>query len=72
MSFITDSQTCLQVFTFMTKVKNISTMSLDGKNLENFLTEVGLGLRTLVLEHFRKFAVNATGGIMVTKYEPML
>jgi hypothetical protein len=41
--------------------------SLDGKNLENFMTEIGIGLRSLLLEHFTKFPVNATGGIMVTK-----
>lgn len=32
-----------------------------------FLTEIALGTRALLLEHFKKFPVNAPGGLMVTK-----
>jgi len=31
------------------------------------LTELAVHFRGLLLEHFKKFSVNATGGIMVTK-----
>ena len=36
-------------------------------NLVAFLTELALGIRTLLLEHFKKFQVSAVGGILVTK-----
>jgi hypothetical protein len=32
-----------------------------------FLTEIALGIRALLLEHFKRFPVNAAGGLMVTK-----
>jgi len=31
------------------------------------LTEVAVNFRSLLLEHFRRFSVNATGGLMVSK-----
>lgn len=30
-------------------------------------TELALGLRSLLLEHFKRFSVNAPGGLMITK-----
>jgi exocyst complex component 5 len=42
-------------------------LALDGPNLTIFLTEIGIGLRTQLLEQFKKFQVNATGALMVTK-----
>lgn len=36
-------------------------------NLISFLTEVALGVRASLLDHFKKFQVNAAGGLMVTK-----
>jgi exocyst complex component 5 len=59
--------TCLSIFTFLTRFHVLAKQALDGKNLSAFLTEVGVGFRTLLLEHFKKFQVNAAGGIMVTK-----
>jgi hypothetical protein len=36
-------------------------------NLTTFLTEIAIGIRTALFEHFKKFHVNAAGGLMVTK-----
>ena len=36
-------------------------------NLQAFLTEIALGVRSLLLEHFKKYQVSAAGGILVTK-----
>lgn len=52
---------------FLGRVKDTFSQSIDGKNLELFTTEVAIGVRTQLLEHFKKFQVNATGGLMVTK-----
>ncbi|KAI5283919.1 Exocyst complex component 5, partial [Ascosphaera aggregata] len=38
-----------------------------GTNIRIFLTEIALGIRALLLEHFKKFPVNGPGGLMVTK-----
>lgn len=60
-------QTCLAIHTFLTRTHALTTPVLDGPNLTSFLTELALGLRTLLLEHFKRFQVNAAGGLMVTK-----
>lgn len=65
------------------KVRDASTHNLSGKNLEVFLTEIGVAFHRLVtfilsitaeimfcsalLEHLRKFPVSATGGLMLAK-----
>ncbi|KAI9878429.1 MAG: Exocyst complex component 5 [Pleopsidium flavum] len=59
--------TCLSIFTFLTHFHTLASHTFDGLNLTTFLTELALGLRTLLLEHFKKFQVNAAGGLMVTK-----
>ena len=53
--------------TFLAKVGDLFSQALDGKNLEAFMTELATGVKTALLEHFKKFQVSATGGIMVTK-----
>ena len=59
--------TCDSVYRFLTTFYNSASMALDGTNLTIFVTEVAIGLRTQLLEHFKKFSVNATGALMVTK-----
>lgn len=58
---------CQSVTLFLQKVYDTATQALDGANLEFFLVEVGSGFRTLLLEHFKKYQVNAAGALMVTK-----
>lgn len=45
----------------------VLTALTPSANLTSFLTEVALGVRTALLEHFKKFQVNAAGGLMITK-----
>jgi len=59
--------TCLSIFTFLSKVANLSMTTLDGTNLSTFLSELATGLRTLLLDHLRKFSVSLTGGLIVSK-----
>ena len=42
-------------------------MTMDGSNLSNYLSEIAMGLRSLLLEHLRKFTVSLTGGLIVSK-----
>jgi hypothetical protein len=41
--------------------------SLSGKNLESFFMEVAVAVHSLLLDHYKKFPVNPTGGLMLTK-----
>ncbi|KAK2834924.1 hypothetical protein FQN49_006780 [Arthroderma sp. PD_2] len=61
--------TCASISGFLTRLHNITLTSLpsSGSNVRVFLTEIALGTRALLLEHFKKFTVNAPGGLMVTK-----
>ena len=59
--------TCLSICTFLARVANYSAIAIDGQNLEVFSCELALNVRNLLFEHFKKFQVNATGGLMVTK-----
>ena len=65
---LTSKQTCLSIFNFLTRVHKLASHALSpSPNLTAFLTELALGIRTLLLEHFKKFQVSAVGGILVTK-----
>ncbi|KAF8475948.1 exocyst complex component Sec10-like protein [Kalaharituber pfeilii] len=59
--------TCLSIRQFLERVHTVAKESLDGANLDSFLTELGCGLRNLLLEHMKKFQINAAGGLMLTK-----
>ena len=55
------------MYKFLSSFYVSTSQALDGTNLTVFLTEVGIGLRLQLLEHFKKFPVNATGALTVTK-----
>jgi exocyst complex component 5 len=59
--------TCLSVYTFLSKVSSNAATALDGVNLTLFLSDLAIGLRYALLEHFRKFSISLTGGLLVSK-----
>ncbi|KFY14661.1 hypothetical protein V492_02491 [Pseudogymnoascus sp. VKM F-4246] len=59
--------TCAAICTFLTKTNHVAAQALDGQNFEIFNSELAICIRDLLFEHFKKFQVNATGGLMVTK-----
>lgn len=59
--------TCLPIYNFLAKIATLATATLDGANLSQFLAELASGLRSLLLEHLRKFSVSLTGGLIVSK-----
>ncbi|TPX16642.1 uncharacterized protein E0L32_003583 [Thyridium curvatum] len=61
------TQTCLTITTFLNRVAILLNQSVDGHNLEIISSELALAIHKLLFDHFRKFPVNATGGLMVTK-----
>ncbi|KAI1143553.1 exocyst complex component Sec10 [Hypoxylon sp. FL0543] len=59
--------TCTQICLFLSKCTKLINQAVDGANLEVFGNELALEIQRLLFEHFKKFKVNATGGLMVTK-----
>ncbi|KAL2258988.1 hypothetical protein VTK26DRAFT_7494 [Humicola hyalothermophila] len=60
--------TCQAICAFLSaRVLPLARQAVDGANLESFSSELALAVRRLLFEHFKKFQVNATGGLMVTK-----
>ncbi|KAI5466629.1 exocyst complex component Sec10-like protein [Mariannaea sp. PMI_226] len=59
--------TCLGICTFLSKVNKLANQAVDGQNSEKFFSELALVILKLLFEHFKKFQVNATGGLMVTQ-----
>ncbi|KAI0284271.1 exocyst complex component Sec10 [Russula aff. rugulosa BPL654] len=58
---------CIGCCDILEKVGITAKQNLSGKNLEVFLTEVGVAFHSQLLEHLRKFPVSATGGLMLAK-----
>ncbi|KAL4757169.1 exocyst subunit SEC10 [Aspergillus foveolatus] len=61
--------TCASLCAFLARVHDVAVNSLpaSGANLPQLLSEIALGTRSLLLEHFKRFVVNGPGGLMVTK-----
>ncbi|KAI2629777.1 exocyst complex component Sec10 [Hypoxylon sp. NC1633] len=59
--------TCTSIAAFLDRGTRFIGQAVDGANLEVFSSELALGIQRLLFEHFKKFKVNATGGLMVTK-----
>ncbi|EQL37543.1 hypothetical protein, variant [Blastomyces dermatitidis ATCC 26199] len=66
---ILQTPTCAAISTFLSRLHTaiVTSLSSSGPNVKIFLTEIALGVRTLLLEHFKRFPVNGPGGLMVTK-----
>ncbi|KAF8426330.1 exocyst complex component Sec10-like protein [Tirmania nivea] len=61
------TQTAAAIVAFLAKVHTVAVTALSGQNLSAFLAELAASLLSLVLEHMKRFTVNAAGGIMLTK-----
>ncbi|KAJ7590790.1 exocyst complex protein [Mycena floridula] len=62
-----NTEPCVACCDLLEKVRDNAKPNLSGKNLEVFLTEIGVAFHSLLLEHLRKFPVSATGGLMLAK-----
>lgn len=58
---------CLSICAFLANVHTQAQRAVDGHNLEMFDSELALAIMKLIFDHFKKFQVNATGGLMVTQ-----
>lgn len=62
----TNTEPCELICDFLASLRDAAS-ALSGKNREAFLLEVGVAFHSLLLDHYKKFAVNPTGGLMLTK-----
>ncbi|KAH9894425.1 exocyst complex protein [Cubamyces lactineus] len=62
-----NTEPCIACCDMLEKVRDAAKANLSGKNLEVFLTEVGVAFHGLLLDHLKKFPVSATGGLMLAK-----
>jgi exocyst complex component 5 len=61
------STTCHQIFTFLSRLHSRASASLSGRVLESFSLELAIGLRSLLLQHFKNYQVSLTGALVVSK-----
>ncbi|KAL1901769.1 Exocyst complex component 5 [Ceratocystis pirilliformis] len=61
------TQACQVICTFLARVSSSAEKAVDGSNLEHFSCEAAMAVCRLLFEHFKKFQVNATGGLMITQ-----
>ncbi|KAI9230221.1 MAG: exocyst complex component Sec10-like protein [Piptocephalis tieghemiana] len=58
---------CNQSVDYLRKIHTEASKWMAGRNLEVFLTEVGVTFHGMLLEHFRKFPVSPTGALSLSK-----
>lgn len=61
------TQTCSTICSFLSRASKNVSAAIDGPNAEKFFSELALSIMKLLLEHFKRWQVNATGGLMVTQ-----
>lgn len=59
--------TCRDISTFLHRLHSRAAAALSGKVLESFSLELAIGLRGLLLNHFKAFTVSQTGALAVSK-----
>lgn len=61
------TEVCESISDFLIHVHDYFERYLNENNLKNLLIKVGMITLNLLLDHFKKFAVNSTGGIVLTQ-----
>jgi exocyst complex component 5 len=65
------TQTCADIIRFLgagpTGFQGLAEQSLDGANLKVLLSEVAVGVRSLLIDHFRKWQVSEVGGVVLAR-----
>lgn len=62
-----DTEACEEVTGFLNYCYEQLLAHLNGANLHNVLVKIGLNVLSQLLEHYKKFPVNSTGGIILTR-----
>jgi hypothetical protein len=60
--------TCQSIYTFLSRLHTRTRTALSsGRVLDSFSLELAVGVRTLLLSHFKSYQVSLTGGLIVSK-----
>jgi restriction endonuclease Mrr len=62
-----DTEACESVSEFLDNIHLQLRHSLNSTNLNSVLIKIGMNLLNQLLEHYKKFVVDSTGGIVLTK-----
>ncbi|KAK3691641.1 Exocyst complex component 5 [Vermiconidia calcicola] len=62
-----NTSTCQNIYTFLSRLHARARTALYGPVLESFSLELAIGVRTLLLTHFKSYQVSLTGGLIVSK-----
>ncbi|CAN3372356.1 hypothetical protein DIURU_004185 [Diutina rugosa] len=62
-----DTEACEALSEYLQEVYYYVQKSLNGANLKNALIRIGMNVLNQLLEHYKKFTVDYTGGIVLTK-----
>lgn len=61
------TETCEAISDFLVHVQGVLKIYLTNENYTNTLIKIGMITLNLLLDHFKKFQVNTTGGIVLTQ-----
>lgn len=61
------TEVCEAISDFLIHLQTLFKSNLSDENLSNILIKVGMITLNLLLEHFKKYNVNSTGGIVLTQ-----
>lgn len=61
------TETCAAISDFLIHTQGVYAQHLSNKNYSNALIKIGMITLNLLLDHFKKFSVNTTGGIVLTQ-----
>lgn len=61
------TSTCNSICSFLSRAATLASQAVDGSNFQVFGSELALAIQRQLLEHFKKYKINAAGGLMVTK-----
>lgn len=61
------TEVCESISDFLIDVHSVLKLYLHDGNLNNVLIKIGMITLNLLLDHFKKFSVNSTGGIVLTQ-----
>ncbi|KAI9291546.1 exocyst complex component Sec10 [Neoconidiobolus thromboides FSU 785] len=59
------TETCRKCVDVLKKVFQAAKLHFEGANLKSYYVELGTGVHSLLLEHFKKFTVSPNGGMLL-------
>ncbi|KAJ1898240.1 Exocyst complex component 5 [Kickxella alabastrina] len=66
-AFEMGTQPCRQCTDYLYRVRQACQQNLGVENRERILTDVGIALHRMLMEHFRKYVVSVAGGLVLVK-----